>query len=58
MNHLLKKKINLFIDLKGDPLVVFKNLLKNFNIEKVYTNRTDYTILCYKKGFQNQKIIE
>ena len=40
MNHLLKKENKFIYRLKGNPLDVFKNLLKNFNIEKVYTNRT------------------
>ena len=56
MNHILKKENKFIYRLKGDPLVVFKNLLKNFNIEKVYTNR-DYTPYAIKRDSKIKKLL-
>ena len=56
MNHLLKKENKFIYRLKGDPLDVFKNLLKNFNIEKVYTNR-DYTPYAIKRDSKIKKLL-
>ena len=56
MNHLLKKENKFIYKLKGDPLNVFKNLLKNFNIEKVYTNR-DYTPYALKRDSIIKKLL-
>jgi len=56
MNHLLKKENKFIYKLKGDPLDVFKSLLKNFNIEKVYTNR-DYTPYAIKRDSKIKKLL-